>query len=76
MYLHLQILFVEKFFWHAESVLEKNGKIRLPSILTFREFHPKIEPFNGKVACTPFLETYLLRLEQHFEEKAFYFFYR
>ena len=38
-----------KIFGHALLVLGKNGKIRLLFLnLTFREFHPKIEPFKRK----------------------------
>ena len=64
-------LVTERFFWHAEFVLEKNRKIHLLSNLTFENFVSKLSLSIGKkVACAPYLAAYPLRIQQYLEEKV------
>ena len=74
---YLQVLFFFwKFFGHAGFVLGENGKYVYFHILHFKNFIPNISLSKEKtpVACTPYLVTYLLRIEQYLEEKAFFIF--
>ena len=52
------------------------GKYVYFQIKYFDNFIPKLTLSRKKehVACTPYLVTYLLRIEQHLEEKDFSFF--
>ena len=65
---------MEKFFGLVGFVLEKKWEIRLLSNLTFENFIPKLSLSIEKiVACTPYLVTYLLQIEQYLEKMSFYF---